>query len=111
MSGESFLPQLPTVKATLATGVSSAVALNGGAAVQCSACQVDNQTAASAWVFVRFDGPNATAVAPVVGTPQTGFFVAPNTSRVVRINPNVTHAAAIVTGSGDVTFTPGEGRL
>jgi hypothetical protein len=109
MSAEAFLPQLPTVLVTLTTGVSSVVALNGGLPANTTACQVDNQTAA--WVFVRFDSVNVQAVAPAVGTPQPGFFTAPGTTRVVRINPNAGYAAAIVTGSGNVSFTPGEGRL
>lgn len=109
MSAEAFLPQLPTSVITLSTGVSSQVLLAAGAAVGCNCCQVDNQT--TAWVFVRLDGANDVAVAPTVGTPQPGFYIAPNTSRVVRINPNIVSGAAIVTGSGNVSFTPGEGRI
>lgn len=114
MSAEAFLPQLPTVALSLASASTSAtLQLNGGNAVGTNCCQVDNQT--TGWAFVRFDGLADAAVAPTAGvgavTGQPGFYVAPSTSRVVRINPNAVNAAALSSATGTVSFTPGEGRI
>jgi hypothetical protein len=114
MSGEAFQPQLPTVALSLAVAnTSAALQLNGGNPVSTNCCQVDNQT--TGWAFVRFDGAADSATAPTAGTGavtgQPGFYVAPGTSRVVRVNPNAVNAAAISSATGTVSFTPGEGRI
>jgi hypothetical protein len=65
----------------------------------------------AAWAWVTFGKTNAvTAAFPTAGTPQPGFALAPGSQATVRLPPEAHYIAAILrSGSGNVTFTPGEG--
>jgi hypothetical protein len=61
-------------------------------------------------VFVAVGPTNSvTAVIPVPGTPQRGYWLGPNAAQSVTESPNTWFSAIAGTGTSTVYITPGDG--
>ena len=98
MSDISAFRQTGSTVPISATTSSQNVAISGSR----GSVMVHNQT--SSWAYVSFGIGNTLTAA------STDYWVAPGSTQPLSVPTNITYAAAIlVSGTGTIGFTPGEG--
>lgn len=104
MSSNAFLPQGSTQALSTST-TSASVAMTP--AISTTIC-VTNRSSSNAWVTWGLTAP--TAVFPVAGTPQFGLEVPAGVQVTIGTQGQAAFVAAILlSGTGIMTITPGDG--
>lgn len=76
----------------------------------CEGGLFSNESAAWAWIAFGKDN-TVQAVFPVTGTSRPGFALGPGAQATVRMPQEAHYIAAVLrSGSGAITFVPGEGN-